>query len=74
MRYSVARGTARCLRACLRCVAIVISGMTARPAPPPDAGCHIWHDTSRVHELSLTVNELTLDAIRSLTRYCQCDS
>ena len=46
MRHSVARGTTRCLRACLRSVAIVISGMTARPASPPHAGYHIRHDTA----------------------------
>jgi hypothetical protein len=50
--HTVARGTARCLRACLRCVTAVICGFPGVPASPPDAGYHIWHDTGRAREMS----------------------
>jgi hypothetical protein len=76
MRHSVARGTARCLRAFLRCAAIAISGMTARPASPPDAGYHIWHDRAgyaNCRWLSMKRRLPALDPIRSLTRYSHCD-
>jgi hypothetical protein len=69
VRHSVACGTARCLRACLRCVTIVISGMTARPASPPDAGYHAWHDRGRTCELSVAVNEKAASGARSDTHF-----
>ena len=76
VRHSVPRGTARCLRACPRHVAIMIGGFARQPASPPDAGYHIRHDTaghSNCLWLSMKRRLPALDPIRTLTRYNHCD-